>query len=449
MLSLPYQERATGYSRLSSLFLWLDESTGLITPCHPDMVIPSTLLPSPKQSWFEQLEAYNLLQLKAVLAQKVCNSVTMVQADESWLLELIPVTHPSWLLCIRASGTIMNTDWSGLALVEADKCCHLSQGNQRDRLLLQQLWKLSGCHRMILWRCSDELMTPIHLLGTSALPESQPLDLRYKKLIRQRKSIGFSDPGSVPMLQNQHYLAADGIRARMDLPISLPRQNSEKEVPPAPDYLLTLEYHAIQNSFSPAEYQRAEQLASRLFQDAQLPELQPLSSLDSELLNLSGLRKSAYWNSLSHLFQHHTACQLLVFEPGAGMLIFPEVNHATLRSALRKLASSLSPEQTIQSLNPQQLAMLQAAMKPYPIASARLYCLDIEQKECSPLLLLWSDEEELRWNEADAIFQLTYWHSQAECPATSKPVPATHSKKGNARIRARLIMKNRLPARRK
>jgi len=102
MLSLPYQERATGYSRLSSLFLWLDELTGLITPCHPDIVIPSTLLPSPKQSWFEQLEEQYLSQLKTILAQKGCHSMQMLLAGENWLLELVPVSSPSWLLCIRA-----------------------------------------------------------------------------------------------------------------------------------------------------------------------------------------------------------------------------------------------------------------------------------------------------------------------------------------------------------
>ena len=449
MLSLPYQERATGYSRLSSLFLWLDELTGLITPCHPDIVIPSTLLPSPKQSWFEQLEEQYLSQLKTILAQKGCNSMQMLLAGENWLLELVPVSSPSWLLCIRAAGTIMHSGRPGLALVEADKCCHLSHGHQRDRLLLQQLWQLSGCNRMILWRCSAEQMTPIHLLGTSVFPESQPLDLRYKKIIRQRKSIGFSNPGSVPMLQNQHYLAADGIRARMDLPISLPRQNREKELSPAPDYLLTLEYNSLQNSFSPAEYQTAEQLASLLFQDEQPLELQPLSSLDSELLNLSGLRKSAYWNRLSTIFQHHTNCQLLVFEPLSCRLIFPDISHTLLTVALSQLASTLSLPKTMQPLGPQQLGILQGALSSQPIASARAYRIDIEQGEHSPLLLLFSDVADQRWNDADAIFQLTYWHSLAECPAESKQVPTPHQKKSHSRIREQLILKNRLPARKR
>jgi hypothetical protein len=449
MLSLPYQERATGYSRLSSLFLWLDEQTGHVTPCHPDMHIPATLLPSPQLSWFTQLAEHDLIRLKAALEQKVCNSMELVQSGECWLLELIPIASPRWLLCIRSAVTIMSAEWSGLALVAADQYSLLTHGCQRNRLLLQQLWKLSGCDRMILWRCSEERMTPIHLLGSSALPKSQPIDLRYKKIIRQRKSIGFSDPGSVPMLQNQHYLATDGIRARLDLPISLPRQHRQKEVPQTPDYLLTLEYHSLQNSFSPAEYQSAEHLAALLFQDEQPLELQPLSSLDSELIKLSGVTKAAYWSALSNLFQQQADCQLLIFDPASSKLIFPDMSHARLTAALSQLASTLSPTQTMQPLSPQQLGILQGVISSQPIATARAYRIHAEQGELSPLLLLWSDLADQRWSDADAIFQLTYWHSQAECLKRQTLATPAHRGKSHSRLKERLVVQNRRPARRK
>lgn len=369
-------------------------------------------------------------------------------AGECWLLELIPDTYPRWLLCIRSAGIVMSAKWSGLALVEADKSARLTHGMQRNILLLQQLWNISGCDRMILWRCTEMQMIPVHMLGAAALPESQPLDLRYKKIIRQRKSIGFSNPGSVPMLQEQHYLAADGIRARLDLPITLPRTGNNKEMPLAPDYLLTLEYRSLQSSFTPVEYQSAELLTSLLFQDKQPPELQPLSSLDAELIKLSDRSKMDYWYSLSKLFQQQVGCQLLAFDPLSSRLIFPAISHDGLTTALCQLASRLSSQQTMQSLDPQQLKLLQDALNSPPIAAARTYRIKVEQGE-PPLLLLWSDLADQRWSDADAIFQLTYWHSLAECPTTPRRVTPAPQQKNHSRLRERLIQKNRLPARKK
>lgn len=81
--------------------------------------------------------------------------------------------------------------------------------------------------------------------------------------------------------------------------------------PRIPAYLLTLEYTSIQSNFSDQDYQQAEQVATLALHAPSLEE-QPLSDLDVDVIQTTGLHGKAYWQSLSRVLLRHEARYMVV-----------------------------------------------------------------------------------------------------------------------------------------
>ncbi len=75
---------------------------------------------------------------------------------------------------------------SGLEQLELERLARLSPGARRNHHLLQQLYHLSGCGRLVLWRIGRERLEPVYRLGEGELPPAQILDPRYIKALRAR-----------------------------------------------------------------------------------------------------------------------------------------------------------------------------------------------------------------------------------------------------------------------
>ena len=445
MLSLPHNRHTPPIRPLLSIFMRLDCVTGQLSAFYPAQVIPIALQPSQSQNWFAHLAEQEKEWVRQIIADNRGEVIRIDREGESWLLEFVPDTYPLWLICAHPlTITDEPTNLTGLQMLKADLIAHHSADIERNKRLLQHLKQQSGCDRLILWRYDDHHITPLHIQGASRLPVAQPLDIRYTKMLRKRSSIGFSEPTQVPMLQSQYYLLEDGIQARLDVPIYLPATSKPSVEPQIPVYLLTLEYTSIQSNFSDQDYQQAEQIASLLLHTPVTLEDQPLSDLDVDLIQTTGLHGNAYWQSLSRVLLRHEERYMVVLLRQKKQLYPYAMTDKVVFNHHHELLTALAGYHSTTNLTNCQLNWLCEALGICEKLTARCYPLQTDNQGEPGAILVWGKQGENRWQGVDSIMQLTSWHSMAEL-ATNTHHPQ-HAEPGRrARFRGCLCPRYRKP----
>lgn len=185
-----------------------------------------------------------------------------------------------------------------LTLLELDKQAIHASGPERSRRILEALFEATGCERLLLWDLANGRMVPLFMLGEGDMPSAQPLESRYLKALRSRRSLGFSDIPHQPALSGQQYLIQDGICARLDAPLVGPH---------GPQGLITLEYRAFQQRFLPLTFQLAEKAASLLLSSTTKPTAadSPQAWLTEFNRSLSLTSEQAYFQGLATLLADH------------------------------------------------------------------------------------------------------------------------------------------------
>jgi diguanylate cyclase (GGDEF)-like protein/PAS domain S-box-containing protein len=269
-------------------------------------VVPDAVCPFPGQPWPEQLPSDEASEINQLLDKKQAGCVQLARHDTLWLLQFIPDRYPEWILVVHPLlSTTGSSPIQALEILELDKQAERCSGVERNRRILQTLFGATGCERLVLWGLDNQLMSPLFMLGSGPLPPAQTLDTRYLKALRSRGSLGFSDMAHQPMLQSQHYLAEDGIHARLDV---LLQQSG------VPSGVITLEYRSFQQSFPPLTFQLAEKAASLLLASPPLPAVDDLLWLKDFNIRIAGSSGTAYFSNLAQLLAEQCqASQVLIW----------------------------------------------------------------------------------------------------------------------------------------
>ena len=273
----------------------------------PDgQAIPADLCPLPQQPWLTQLADSEQQAIIALQRSGQPGQLSLPRGTLCWWLEWVPDRAGDWLIMAYPQQLAPAANMSGLEQLELERLARLSPGARRNHHLLQQLYHLSGCGRLVLWRIGRERLEPVYRLGEGELPPAQILDPRYIKALRARGTLGFSDVSHQPMLASQQYLQQDAILARLDALISQDRQ---------PWGVLTLEYRSWQPRFADDLFPLAARTAALLLDPEQDSQLWPAAMLASRRLlpqldALRSLRSRQRMPALLHLLQPYGVQQL-------------------------------------------------------------------------------------------------------------------------------------------
>ncbi|MDP5290994.1 EAL domain-containing protein [Oceanimonas sp. CHS3-5] len=197
-----------------------------------------------------------------------------------WQCHLAPVEHGHWLLSADI-GRQESRDDRGLMEWQLQRQWdhEQEQGSGQLPALLDILTGQLQPDRIILWRHyeADELLRPLYSQGLPFALHPVRADRRYLRTLHQRGGLSFGNCAEQPLLSAFDYLAADGIRHRLDVPLPFAR---------GPGGLLSLEYAQAHGPMSATDMQFVSTLATRLA-DAleQAPALPSPSRCADDIMN--------------------------------------------------------------------------------------------------------------------------------------------------------------------
>ncbi|MGP7733012.1 putative bifunctional diguanylate cyclase/phosphodiesterase [Oceanimonas smirnovii] len=197
-------------------------------------------------------------RLEQVLAQGQASYLLLTVAGQRWQCHLAPVDAGHWLLSVRL-GAREQTDRLGILEWQLQHQWHTSSQDAIAQLpeLLDLLTSELQPDRIILWRHYDteELLRPLYSQGLPFALQPVRADRRYWRTLHQRGGLSFSNCAEQPLLGAFDYLAGDGIRHRLDVPLPFST---------GPGGLLSLEYTQPHTAIPAATMQFVAALAGKI-----------------------------------------------------------------------------------------------------------------------------------------------------------------------------------------
>lgn len=197
-------------------------------------------------------------RLVQTLSRGQAGRLNLTVAGQRWQCHLAPVEGGAWLLSVHI-GHPEQSDKLGLLEWQLQRKWSTTTNTAAGQLpeLLDLLSSELQPDRIILWRHheAEELLRPLYSQGQSFVLQPVRADRRYLRTLHQRGGLSFSNCSEQPLLGAFDYLATDGIRHRLDVPLPF----SE-----GPGGILSLEYTQPHEAIPAATMQFVATLAARI-----------------------------------------------------------------------------------------------------------------------------------------------------------------------------------------
>ncbi|MDV2857464.1 putative bifunctional diguanylate cyclase/phosphodiesterase [Oceanimonas sp. CAM02] len=225
---------------------------------YPLSPLPAGLRWHSAASLAEQLNQQDARRLQHILTQRQASRLTLTVSGQRWLCHLAPVDTEHWLLSVSMTQA-EQADRLGVLEWQLQHQWRTTQDGAIEQLpeLLELLTGELQPDRIILWRHyeAEELLRPLYSQGLPFALQPVRADRRYWRTLHQRGGLSFSNCAEQPLLGAFDYLATDGIRHRLDVP--LPFQSG-------PGGLLSLEFTQPHAGIPAATMQFVAALAGRI-----------------------------------------------------------------------------------------------------------------------------------------------------------------------------------------
>lgn len=193
-----------------------------------------------------------------------------------WQCHLAPVEHGHWLLSAEIDRQ-ESRDERGLMEWRLQRQWRRNQDDGHGQLpaLLDILTGQLQPDRIILWRHyeHEELLRPLYSQGLPFALRPVRADRRYLRTLHQRGGLSFGNCAEQPLLGAFDYLAADGIRHRLDVPLPFAG---------GPGGLLSLEYAQAHGPMSATDMQFVAALAAQLAEALEQTPVLPAPALAAD-----------------------------------------------------------------------------------------------------------------------------------------------------------------------
>ncbi|WMC11822.1 EAL domain-containing protein [Oceanimonas pelagia] len=247
---------------------------------HPLTPLPADIgLFEPGSSLLAGLEQGDRQRLEQACQAGQATRLGLTVGGRRWRCHLAPVEHGHWLVSadIRRQET---RDEQGLLEWQLQRQWRQQPDDSQASLpaLLDILGEQLQPDRIILWRHyeAEELLRPLYSQGLPFALRPVRADRRYLRTLHQRGGLSFGNCAEQPLLSAFDYLATDGIRHRLDMPLPFAG---------GPGGLLSLEYAQAHGPMSATDLQFVASLATRIAQVLeQAPALPPPSRYADDIM---------------------------------------------------------------------------------------------------------------------------------------------------------------------